>query len=452
MRTLSSFLAFALAGFVATNAAGQARAPSASGSAAAAPEAPSSTNAPAPPLPSDAPMDSLPPGHPPVDEAAPGPTGGMALGGADDPSLAEGTVVVEAEGLPPEVLQKLDATLVELHRAKDDTAIRTVATQHLDASSSTRFEGVNQPRGVLFRVVIEHEGVPYASPTFKLNRGVGKRVPVRLYEITTDIDRARVGVQAFAYIEPQDHSLHVEQMFRFANLSEATWRSDAIPVRLPPGAEGLEAGEGSGPLQVHAVPGQGAMIQGVVPPGVAEVSFQYSLPYPHDELMQLDLGMPPRVGAVRVVAALGPNLELRVDGLKSSAGRNEKGQLLLVASGAVAPGGDQIEDLRMTLAGLPGGGRARWIALIITMLAMAGGVAGAIHLSRVSTKPDRSKSDTAQRQAILEAIAELETRRKKGDVEEDRYDVERGVLLDRLARLISTAQPASKPAQPKQRS
>ncbi len=442
MRTRSSFLVLALASLVASNATGQTAAPSASGSAAASAGASSSGNPP-PPIPIDAATQDLPPGHPPVEGAAPGSVAGMSgmgLGGTDDASLAEGTVLVEAEGLAPDVLRTLEATLVELRRAKDDTAVRIIATQHLDASSSTRFVQVSQPRGVLYRVVIEHEGVPYASPTFKLNRGAGKRVPVRVYEITTDIDRARIGVQAFAYVEPQDHSLHVEQMFRFANLSESTWRSDAIPLRLPARAEGLETGEGSGPLKVHAVAGQGAMLQGVVPPGVTEVSFQYTLPYPQDELMQLDLGMPPRVGAVRVVAAVGPELDFRVDGLKPSPARNEKGQRLLVAGGAVAPGGDQIENLRMTLTGLPAGGRARWIALMITVLAMAGGLAGAIHLSKSPSKPDRSKPDSARRrQAILDSIAELEVRKTRGEVEQDRYEVERGVLLDRLARLLASS-------------
>ena len=242
---------------------------------------------------------ALPPGHPPIGGAGVSPSANERT--LDDPGLPASTIAVKATGLPPETLRNLTASLVAIHRTGDDVSMEIQGSVALDSAGKAHFEGLESLEDELLRVKIEHKDVPYASPVFKLDPRAGKKVVIRLFDVTTNIDTARIGVWAFVYIEPRDHNLHVEQMFRFANLSNLTWRSEATPVRLPPNAENLTTHADSGPMTVSAVPTQGVVIRGVVPPGAAEVSFQYQVPYPDDDVAHLAFGMPARVGAVRVM-------------------------------------------------------------------------------------------------------------------------------------------------------
>lgn len=392
-----------------------------------------------PPVPVEQP--ALPPGHPPV-----GPAGVNAPPGErtlDDPGLPPSTVAVEAEGLPPGTLRSLEASIAVIRRTGDDVSVQTRAKARLDATGKARFDGLESLEDELLRVTIVHEGVPYASPVFKLHDRAGKKVTIRLFDVTEDIDQARVGVWAFVYVEPRDHHLHVEQMFRFANLSELTWQAGTTPVRLPPSAQNLTTRQQSGPLSVSAVPGQGVVVQGVVPPGAAEVSFQYQVPYPDDEVARFELGMPPRVGAVRVMASMGPGLSLHAEGLPPAApSRNDRGQRLLMTESAVPPGGDQIEHLRLALGGLPSTSYAHLVALGLTLFAMAFGLVGSLYLRRESGRVPRGKANQARRDTLLAALAGLETRLAKHEIDEHRYAIEKDVLLDDLARsLEASAEP-----------
>lgn len=379
------------------------------------------------------PPAGLPPGHPPI--AGMAPTDRHSGGPVDDTSIQPRTIVVEATGLPSQTLSSLEAKLFAWRRMQDEATVTHHASKQLDASGSARFDGVEQPSGVAYRVVVEYEGVPYASPTFRMHKTAGKRVPVRLFPLTSDIDRSRVGVQVILHIEPRDHHLQVEQLFRFANLSELTWRTGSLAVRLPHGATDIKTGEDPGPLKIHAVPRRGVLIEGVVPPGTVELAFQYELPYPDRSTAQLDLTLPPRVGAVRIMAAFGPELELRMAGAPPAvATKNEDGQRTLIVDRVVEPGGAQIETAHIVIDGLQTGGLARWIALLLTTIAVGAGFV--IGFGRRRAQVSSKHGAALEREALLEQMAKLERSKRSGDISAERYEVEREVMLGRLTRLL----------------
>jgi hypothetical protein len=287
---------------------------------------------------------------------------------------------------------------------------------------------------VSYGVVVEHEGVSHASPSFRLGARAGKRVPIRVFPVTTNMDEALVGVRAILYLEPRDQHVYVEQLFQFSNLSGHTWRAHPMPVRLPPGALTLVEAEQPGPLEVKPVQGSGVMIEGLVPPGTTDVTFQYQLPYPTSSTLNLDVGMPPRVGSVRVMAGLGPGLTLHVAGLgPPSATRNEQGQRLLLVEHEVPAGADQIEKLSLAVAGLPTGLLARRLGIGLTFLLMIGGMAAAVlGRRRVSEEPS-SHPPTREREALLDDVRKLEERLAGGEVSQSQYESNRNALLDRLA-------------------
>lgn len=384
--------------------------------------------------PGDMPADgALPPGHPPIDGMTP-PAGGSEGAPTDDPSLPAGSIVVQAQGLGPEDLATLEASLVEWHQAKDE-ATRTVrAKTRLDATGSAQFTGLAASMDVSYGVVVEHEGVSHASPSFRLGARAGKRVPIRVFPVTTNMDEALVGVRAILYLEPRDQHVYVEQLFQFTNLSGHTWRAHPMPVQLPANALTLVEAEPPGPLEVKPVPGNGVMIEGLVPPGTTDVTFQYQLPYPSSDTLSLDVGMPPRVGSVRVMAGLGPGLSLHVAGLgPPSATRNEQGQRLLLVEHAVPAGADQVEKLSLAVSGLPTGLLARQLGIGLTFLLMVGGIAAAVVGRRRVSEDPSPQSTTREREALLDDIRRLEERLAGGKVSRPQYESDRNALLDRLA-------------------
>jgi hypothetical protein len=384
--------------------------------------------------PGDMPREgTLPPGHPPIDGLTP-PAGGSEGAPTDDPSVPAGSILVQAKGLGPELLATLEASLVEWHQAKDE-ATRTVrAKTRIDAAGSAQFTGLAASMEVSYGVVVEHEGVSHASPSFRLSARAGKRVPVQVFPVTTNMDEALVGVRAILYLEPRDQHVYVEQLFQFSNLSGHTWRAHPMPVRLPAGALTFVEAEQPGPLEVTPVQGSGVMIKGLVPPGTTDVTFQYQLPYPSSDTLRLDVGMPPRVGSVRVMAGLGPGLTLHVAGLgPPSATRNEQGQRLLLVEHEVPAGADQIEKLSLAVSGLPTGLLARRLGIGLTFLLMVGGIAAAVlGRRRVSDEPS-SQPPTREREVLLDDVRSLEERLAGGKVSRSEYESERNALLDRLA-------------------
>lgn len=411
--------------------AGSASSSPATSPASSGTENPSGPGAVPPPM---GPARSLPPGHPPIDGST-SPTRGP--GPVDDPAIPPGTIVVEAKGLAPDLLRTLEANLVEWQRG-EEAEVNVIERRSLGPSGSVQFSKVKQREEVAFSVVIDHQGVPYASPTFRLSDQAGKRVPVRLFAITSDMDRAQVGVQAFVYVEPRDHHMHVEQMFQFTNLSEETWRTHSMPVRLPPGARGVSSGEDSGPLTIKRVPDSGVMIEGVVPPGVVDMAFQYEVPYPKTQSLTFSLGMPPRVAAVRVMAALGPNLHLTVPGFgQPSSTRNEQGQRVLIVNHAVQPNDDQIENVTVTIDGLPAKSLPRWLALGFTLLLMAGGIAAAYLMKKRDAGNHPTTTVRQQRLSLLQEIAGIEEEYQQGNLSEEDFRAKRATLLNQLAIVLA---------------
>jgi hypothetical protein len=370
------------------------------------------------------------------------PTAGNAEGApTDDPSLPAGSITVQAQGLGPQLLATLEASLVEWHQGKDEATRAVRAKTRLDPTGSAQFTGLPASMEVSYGVVVEHEGVSHASPSFRLSARAGKRVPIRVFPVTRNMDEALVGVHSILYLEPRDQHIYVEQLFQFTNLSGHTWRTHPMPVRLPADALTAVEAEQPGPLEVKPVPGSGVMIEGLVPPGTTDVTFQYQLPYPSSETLSLDVGMPPRVSSVRVMAGLGPGLSLHVAGLPPPAAtRNEQGQRLLIVEHAVPAGADQIEKLSVTVSGLPAGLLARRLGIGLTFLLMVGGVAAAVlGRRRVSEEPSPQPT-SRKREALLEEVRRLEEQLARGKVSKSQYATDRNALLDQLGETFRETQ------------
>jgi hypothetical protein len=373
------------------------------------------------PLPAD---DALPPGHPPIDGMM-APSVDPTRSPSDDATLPSGTVVVQANG-PADVVAGLQTFLIQWHQDAKGAEKQVRATASLDTSGSTTFTGLSTESS--YGVVIEHEGVSYASPAFRVGPRGGKRVPIRVYPITTNIDEALVGVRVVMYLEPRDQHIHAEQLLQFVNLSQWTWRTPTVPIRLPPEAVAVIDDTQSGPVHIEVVPEHGVVMQGVVPPGTTDVVFRARIPYPNKDRLDLSLGLPPRVGAVRIMAGLGPGLGLQVAGFpQPSTSLDEKGRRLLSTELAVPAGADQIERVSVSITGFPGRNLISTIGIGLTLALIVAGL--------VITTADRRRSKNnrlSDRESLLEQFLLLETDLKKGKLRRSQYETNRQRLLELL--------------------
>jgi hypothetical protein len=148
--------------------------------------------------------------------------------------------------------------------------------------------------------------------------------------------------------------------------------------------------------------------------------------------------MPPRVGAVRVMASLGPGLSLTTPGFgQPTSTRNEKGQRILVVNHALQPTDDQIEKVSFTIDGLPSKAFSRWLALGLTMLLMAGGMAASFFMRRNPAASRSIETLRQQRESLLQSLSRVEDEYQQRNISEDNYKFERASLLSQLAAVLA---------------
>jgi len=429
-------------------------APGAAASSAAIPPAPSPALPPGhPPIDvapidtgdedSEADVDDLPPGHPPIGSGGPPANMGDAARprsfSVDDSSIPAGIIVVQARMASGKAPEGATARLKVRHQT---VAAGTTTTEHavaLDAQGKARFTGQAVGSEWVYSVSIDYIGVPYVVPMFQLSPMSGKRVELSVYETTRDMDEALVGTQAFLYIEPQERAFQVEQLFRFSNLSDKTWRVDGMTVRLPSGFKALVGDEDhNGSVEATEVTGRGVRLSGIVAPGATQVVIRYQLPFPDGEQAHYEFGLPARVGHLRVIAAIPPSMGLRVDDLPPpQTQQGNDGRRLAITEAVAGVGDDQIEAAGVTITGLPTPSPWRWYALGLTLFAVVSGLAVAVQ----QRDPAKSGGDwetlrRAMERNLLAELEGLERARRAGEVGPRTYEQARRKLIDQLAAVM----------------
>lgn len=408
---------------------------------------------PAPPLP-DNPEEgqpegmALPPGHPPIGGAGATPGGpGMPMPGAasspvtDDPSLRPGTVILQVRDGQGKVVTGIDLVLQITRKSISEGESRTEKTARVDAEGQARFEGLQIGSEWSYQASAKHASISYSSPAFQMSPMSGKRVTVKVFDATRDIDAALVGVQAFVALEPREEFLQVEQIFHFANLGDRTF---IIPEWIVPLERGFQAFTGtdeSSEIRIEPVEGRGFKVTGFVRPGAHEASLRYQVPYSSSDSIHVSAWMLPRVAQVRVISAAAGQTRMRVEGMPEPIStKGNEGQKLLVTERLSPAGGDQIDLASITIQGLPTPGPARWYALAAAVTAIVVGLYLALRGSQQSgaaNDPELRGDIEKAKQVVLEEIATLEKSRKAGDLGPKTYEHTRRTLVDSLARLLA---------------
>jgi hypothetical protein len=198
--------------------------------------------------------------------------------------------------------------------------------------------------------------------------------------------------------------------------------------------------------------------EGTFPPGDTQLTYRYQMPLDGGDTLDLTLPIPPRVAIKRVVLKGNEEMSLEVaglppaerarfrDGSKVHETRSKPPQTLQEVQAAFS--NNTPTRLNIKIEGIPTPGLKRTLAVLLALLAMAGGAAY-VYQRRNATDaaPDLIEDLQQAKATLLDEIALLEKMHQKGEVGPRTYQNLRNQLLDALARIMSRLD-AAQPEEP----
>lgn len=374
----------------------------------------------------------LPAGHPPVGDSSMDPAGPVT----DAADLLAGQLeVLILDGTGSFVANHKIELVRWAPGANQGAPPSPLGALSTDTHGRATFVVAEQQREGIFRVVTEYQGLSYASVPVTMDAKNGKRLKLSVYTTTKDIDEALVGVQAFMFIQPGDHGLQVDQLFRYSNLGAKTWEAQQHAF-LPPHASAIQVPEASSSLVVKAE-GTKLEIAGLVAPGQSEVTVTYQVPYSGQGSEVLNLRLPARVAHVRVITTASSQTKLRVEGMPApQLEQSQQGGNLSVVERELTAGEPQIESLRVIFEGTPQDSWIPWLVLVGALGFVSAGIG--MSLSRTGART----STTTDPSALAHAIAQLDVQLKQEPSEA--LQSQRDDLIRALAKILQLSESRAK--------
>ena len=243
-----------------------------------------------------------------------------------------------------------------------------------------------------------------------------------------------VACKGVVYFEVKDDRVQVEEALTFFNFGKTAFYPDNLLVQLPKGFTALTSPAAMSDQGIDAVDKVGAKLRGTFAPGRHDLEFRWQLPYDGEADLSIDLGLPPHVAVMRVMAAAGRDTRLEVAGFPEAQRRTDRqGQHVLVTEKQVRRD-EPMSSLHVAIHGLVTPGPARIVA---TLLASATMVLGLVLGS--GKKSSRKGGAKSERQALLAELEELERAHRRGDVGPKTYERARRELLDAIAETLDAS-------------
>ena len=325
---------------------------------------------------------------------------------------------------------------------------RTEKQGRTDQNGIARFTGLTPSSEFSYRVTTRSGPAEYASDPIVLKPEMGVRVLLHVYPVTRDVKQARVGSRGFVYIETRDDVFQFEVLFRYFNMGGVTWVPEAARMSLPTGFKAFKAGETMTDVRFELLPEVGVSLQGTFSPGQHNVSFRFQLPRSEVESSSFRFGLPPHIQEMRVIAAAAPSMQLDVDGFeKPVSDVNQNGQRVLVTRRLAKRGEPELQSFGVVLSGIPTPGPGRWVAaLIAAALALVG---FSVFRGKLGTKVQselHERDASRARQVLLDELVDLTRAHREGRIGPSTYESARRVLVEALARILSSSPELAKKA------
>ncbi|MFW6051944.1 MAG: carboxypeptidase-like regulatory domain-containing protein [Myxococcota bacterium] len=326
---------------------------------------------------------------------------------------------------------------------------RSSLAEPTDADGLAVFDGLATGSGQSYRVSVPHDGAKYGAPPFQLPVAQGYQVEIRRLPVTRD-PRVLLQFMGQTILELRDERLSVTQHAQLMNMGDQTFvfPEQGLPVELPAGFTAFQAQEVMSDQRFQATE-RGFRLHGSIPPGRVQLAWMFDVPV-DGSAMELDYPVPFRTYTYRVMTEAVPGLELEVRDMPQVVRRETEAGEVLLTQTRRGPEDPPLERVSIRVAGIPGPGPFRWVAVGGALaLAFAGlllGLRGARPL-----ESDARAREERKRRLVAEAV-ELERMHARGEVGPRYRERRMDALLDELAVLLkaedvdaATQSGASKP-------
>lgn len=228
----------------------------------------------------------------------------------------------------------------------------------------------------------------------------------------------------------------VELYYLLDVFNQSPWPVEPEPpfeFRLPPGAQGAAALQGSTPRTL--VDGPRVWVQGAFEPGVTPVRVGSILPYSGDGLV-LSQVFPADFDQLLVFVEQWGTLDVasaQID-RRGEMGAEETGLSPLIwGTGRRVPAG---EPVILELTGLPHhSGWPRIVTLALSALIVVLGVVGSVGTGG-ETGPDRREALERRREKLFTELVKVERQHRQGRIKATRYGTRRAELVDQLQNVL----------------
>jgi hypothetical protein len=354
---------------------------------------------------------------------------------ADLPAGTIEATIADASGAPQ---AGIDVRLGIMEQSVAQGESRSQRTAKANGEGRVRFDGLSVASGTAYRVTVRFAGAEYASSPFNLRTDAGQRVVLHVYPVTRNIDDTMIGMRGFVYIEPRDDVFQFEVLFRVFNMGQVTWLPQNVTMTLPRDFKAFRANESMNDTKFEQLSGKGAALAGTFTPGQHDVSFRFQVPKGSSDSASFEVGLPPRVAEIRVIAEASTSMGLEVDGFEPVQAdvAPQTGDRVLVTRKVLRDANSALDTFSIVLTGLPTPGLGRWIAVLIAVVvATAGALYAAGYLEKGSSSKESDEERRRARELILTELLELERLHERRQVGPRAYTRSRDQLLDALARI-----------------
>jgi hypothetical protein len=382
---------------------------------------------------------ALPPGHPSVASSAQLPTAAPKDLSEVDPSLAAGTLLVQARDQTGEPLPGAKVTLKITPRSSTAAARPRDTIVRADNEGLARFVGLDTGGDTSYEVSVSSASpsatdATYGTDPFALDPRHGQRVRLHVYPVTNRLEDVQIGMQGMVYLELGDDALGVTLFLQVFNLGRVTWKPLDFVVDLPEGYASLRTGGDAMKPGFDEVDGRGVRMRGLFGPGQHDINVHFELPYAAGGSSILSMTLPPHVGRLRIVSEAAPGMRLSIAGFPDpEIDHDRSGRRILVADREIGKGDAPFGRLSIALSGIPTSSHgAPWFASIAAVIMLAG-IVLAYRMHRV--RP--GSSDLVQaRSRIVEEIISLDDVHARGAIGAVAYNRLRHTLLDALGQVL----------------
>lgn len=314
----------------------------------------------------------------------------------------------------------------------------------------------NLPGGdkLAYRVNVLHQGAKYSSTPFRLPPDRGYDVIVRRLDSTKDAREVVLYVGATS-IELKDERLRVVQQARLVNIGAKTYvfPEDGTLLRFPKEAIAFQAEEVMTDQHMKEAKGEGMRLTGSLPPGEVTLTWGFDIPQT-ETTADLNFELPWVTFAYRVLADAAPGLTLTVDDMPAPELHEDRGRRLLVTELVKRVGETPLRSVHIKLAGIPGPGPLRFIAVGLALCVLGLGFV----VSRQSEAAAAAGGSVAnehelqlEEERLLARARELEAEHARGDIGPEFHKSQLSELEEQLSGILYEKQRLvrqPKPARP----